>query len=555
MFRHFTVKIAVVVAMGVAIVGIHSAQAVNNGGSVQGIVKSASGEAVSGAFVKLKNAERRLTFMVISQTQGSYQIGGLPPGKYRVQGIGGDFQSEWSAPVDVGAGKSSTANVWLRNLRGPMLSLAGPRAQQPQPGTPRIFPEGEGKRIAETKCAQCHDTQRVSGARYTREGWEDCIEVMRDYARAVTAATDLTDEEAKVLLDYVTTHFLGETPKADPNSRLPRTLLSGEATQYLAVEYEIPTHDSEPHEITVDKDGNGWVSERKGGLLGKLDVNTLAFTEVSPPPAAWGGLRLNAIAQGLGNSLWMVDGGPNRRWLSYDTKTGKFQVFPAPAVRIGSPGGNTMVVRPDGTVWLAILFANQVVGLNPATGKFVTYEVPSGVATGGRGASPYGMAIAGDGKVWFNEFAVNKMGRLVPDTGTIDEFDIPLQGCGNRKMGSDSDGNLWVGCYSAGKLLKIDYKTTQMTVFSPPTENSGVYAVSGDPKSKLIWFSEQRADKIARFDPQTQAYVEYPMISAESDVRRMEVDPNQPNRIWWAGHTSNLMGYIEILSGDARQKQ
>jgi streptogramin lyase len=165
------------------------------------------------------------------------------------------------------------------------------------------------------------------------------------------------------------------------------------------------------------------------------------------------------------------------------------------------------------------------------------------------------MAISGDGKLWFNEFSMNQMGRLDAATGKIDEFDIPLKGCGNRKMGADSEGNLWVGCYSAGKLLKIDQKTAAMTTYSPPTENSGVYGVAGDPKSKLVWFSEQRADKIARFDPQTQTYVEYPMISAESDVRRMEVDPNHPNRIWWSGHTSNLMGYIEILSGDTKRKQ
>ena len=39
--------------------------AADNGGSIQGIVKNASGEPVSGAFVKLKNPDRRLTFMVI----------------------------------------------------------------------------------------------------------------------------------------------------------------------------------------------------------------------------------------------------------------------------------------------------------------------------------------------------------------------------------------------------------------------------------------------------------------------------------------------------------
>ena len=83
----------------------------------------------------------------------------------------------------------------------------------------------------------------------------------------------------------------------------------------------------------------------------------------------------------------------------------------------------------------------------------------------------------------------------------------------------DSAGNVWVGLHGAGKLMKIDYKTTQMTIYSPPTEDSGVYSVQGDPKSDLVWFSEQHVDKMARFDPKTEKFTEFPLASAESDPR------------------------------------
>ncbi|MEE8439499.1 MAG: hypothetical protein V3S07_07910, partial [Micropepsaceae bacterium] len=42
----------------------------DHNGVVEGIVRDASGEPVAGAFVKLKNEERRLTFMHISQDGG-----------------------------------------------------------------------------------------------------------------------------------------------------------------------------------------------------------------------------------------------------------------------------------------------------------------------------------------------------------------------------------------------------------------------------------------------------------------------------------------------------
>lgn len=47
-------------------------RAADGGGRLQGVVKDMAGAPVAGAFVKMKNAERRLTFMVISQAQGRY---------------------------------------------------------------------------------------------------------------------------------------------------------------------------------------------------------------------------------------------------------------------------------------------------------------------------------------------------------------------------------------------------------------------------------------------------------------------------------------------------
>jgi streptogramin lyase len=277
---------------------------------------------------------------------------------------------------------------------------------------------------------------------------------MRLYAQGSTFAKDLTDDEAKVLLDYVATNFRATEraarPKPDPNSRLPRTLLQDEATKYIAVEYELPIANAEPHEVAVDSDGNGWVSQRRGGHLGRLDPKTLVYTDVVPPAASSKFLRLNGIRSGPNNKLWVMDGGPNRRWLSYDTRAREFSVFELPKAKTGNASGNTMRVHPNGTVWLNSIAANQVSRLDPRTRQFTFFDVPSGVKAG-RTANPYGMAIAGDGMVWFAENAMNKMGRIHPVTGKIDEFEIPVPDSVPRKMGTDAEGNIWVGLHGAGK--------------------------------------------------------------------------------------------------------
>ena len=243
-----------------------------------------------------------------------------------------------------------------------------------------------------------------------------------------------------------------------------------------------------------------------------------------------------------------MDGGPNRRWLQYDTKTKEFNSYSGPKVKMGTTGGNTMRVHPNGTVWLNNIGANQVIRLDPKTKDFTVWDVPAGVKAG-KNATPYGMAIDGSGKVWFIENAMNQIGRVDPATGKIDEFPVPLANAVPRKGGTDADGNPWIALHGAGKLMKIDYKTAKMTIFSPPTENAGVYSVCVDLKHNLVWFSEQHVDKIARFDPKTETFVEFPLPYAESDMRRIEVDQNNPNRVWWSGSSSGHMGYVELVDG------
>src|SRR5437899_11602261 len=113
-------RILTAIATGVLLVGVHSVGAADFAGSVQGVVKSASGQALSGAYVKLINPERRLTFMVVSQTDGRYTVNNLPPGNYTVQGIGNGFQSKLT-PVTLTDGKPATADVSLTDTQGDAL--------------------------------------------------------------------------------------------------------------------------------------------------------------------------------------------------------------------------------------------------------------------------------------------------------------------------------------------------------------------------------------------------------------------------------------------------
>src|SRR5215467_13731136 len=93
MFSYWSRILAGIAAVGL-FTSVHSIRAADFAGSVQGVVKSASGQALPGAYVKLINSEKRLTFMIVSQAQGRYAMNNLPPGNYTVQGIGNGFESK-----------------------------------------------------------------------------------------------------------------------------------------------------------------------------------------------------------------------------------------------------------------------------------------------------------------------------------------------------------------------------------------------------------------------------------------------------------------------------
>src|SRR5437016_5030592 len=116
MFSHGSRILAVVAAVGL-FASVQSSRAAEFAGSVEGVVKSASGQALSGAYVKLINAERRLTFMLVSQAQGRYTVNNLPSGDYTVQGVGSGFQSKLT-PVTLASGKPATADVSLTDKQG-----------------------------------------------------------------------------------------------------------------------------------------------------------------------------------------------------------------------------------------------------------------------------------------------------------------------------------------------------------------------------------------------------------------------------------------------------
>jgi virginiamycin B lyase len=251
------------------------------------------------------------------------------------------------------------------------------------------------------------------------------------------------------------------------------------------------------------------------------------------------------VAVGPEGSVWFVDDGPNARLLRYDPKSQEFKTYALPEYNYptqpGSTGARLITLGfLEGKVWATALAANWLLKLDPNTGSIGQHPVP-------KGTSPYGLAIGGERTIWYSAEVANLVGKLNPDTGRITSYKAPGLRSELRGISADSQGNLWVAATELSKVYKVDSRDGVYTEFTPPTPDCGPYSVDVDKQHNFVWLSEIYADRLARFDPQTKTFAEFPLPSADEDIRRIAVDRSRPNRVWWSGYRSDRFGYIEVV--------
>ena len=225
--------------------------------------------------------------------------------------------------------------------------------------------------------------------------------------------------------------------------------------------------------------------------------------------------------------LWVADG-PNGRWLSYDTKYAKFASFQWPKGH-GNAGGNSMAVAPDGKIYATGL-GKEVRMLDPSTAEYKFFESPS--AKGPKEPGAYGLTVSGDGAVWWAEDNIDLMARIDPVTGKVDEYKIPYEGghAFPRRMGADANGDVWVALWQAGKLMKIDHKTKEMKIFSPPTAECRRLFGGGrqEERSRLDERAQGRQDRPVQSQDRGMGRVPAAGIAIRSAPRRHRSDQPEP---------------------------
>lgn len=511
---------------------------------ITGVIKNAAGQPVAGTLVKVIGTDTGLGYMVVSQAEGRYTTPELLPGKYTIQGFGDSYQSDSSEPMQVNKGQQVEADRVL-NIA---WVIPPPVTRMTNADYAELMPEGEGKLKIIATCTRCHGLDRVVPARKSPQSWQITIDRMTYFlADRMDLGGPVPDQDKQSILEYVSTHFTRDAPRisepkpSDPNQHLPATLLQGEAARFVAMTFNPPAEGGIPEtEFGLDAQGNVWISEVDTAYFGKFDASSLTYTRHQIPAGSIEHM-FGQIAPDPDGKVWIVDNGssPGMDLLQYDPDSKQVNTYRIKApLRYRAPLNTLRFL--DGNVWGTGNASSRIVKLDPRTGEVTEYPTP-------RGAHPFGIAIGADKAVWYLTNYNNEIVKLDPATGEQTAYRPLTPRSGLRRMGADAIGNIWAGAQDANILVKLDSSTGEVTEYKIPTEGGEPYSVDVDTTRNLIWFSERGADKLGRFDPGTESFVEFPLPAAGIEATRILVDPVNPNRVWWNCSTGCSIGYIEVM--------
>jgi streptogramin lyase len=177
-----------------------------------------------------------------------------------------------------------------------------------------------------------------------------------------------------------------------------------------------------------------------------------------------------------------------------------------------APGGFPLGITsgPDGNLWFAIDFANQIGQINPTTGAVKTFNVPT------LSTSPRMITSGPDGNLYFTETDGDKIGRINPKTGAIKEFDLPTANTGPFGITTGPDGNIWfTEAFYGNQIGRFNPATKAFIEIPLPTANSQPLEITTGPDGNL-WFTESSSNKIGEINPTTLALTEFNVPKAAS---------------------------------------
>ena len=299
-------------------------------------------------------------------------------------------------------------------------------------------------------------------------------------------------------------------------------------------EWEVPWEDSRPRDPYVAGDGDVWFVGQRGHYVAVLDPLT-------------GDFKRHDLALGTGPHNLIVDddglvwyaGNLARHIGVVDPANGQITRIEMPDEDAHDP--HTLVFDSRGDIWFTVQQGNFVGKLSRPDRHVALKRVPT------PGARPYGIVIDSNDVPWVVEFGSHKLLRIDPDTLELTEIELPDERSRPRRIGLTSDGRLWYADYALGKLGRYSPQDGSFAEWTlPHGADSRPYGMAVD-KNDVIWLVETgiSPNRFVGFDSRNEKFVGSTEIpSGGGSIRHM--DYYEPRGEVWFGTDTNTIGRAKV---------
>ena len=351
-------------------------------------------------------------------------------------------------------------------------------------------------------------------------------------------------------------------------------------------EVSLPTQCEMPVGIAIDG-AKVWYVSAKRGLLGSYDSAAGTFSEYEIPLWPTRSLPFTAVPSwsmawtvrldGIGGNVWFTD--QNNTIWRFNQSTEAFDMFKVPAkypsMMDFDSNGNLYFIGINSQ---ALFFGNVSKMQNATSEGFREITLPlegfSGInldlVTSG------GLIVDNEqNDVWISLLAFQqKKGQLlqydIETDRVIRIVDLPPELGSPVGMELDDSGNVWVADHGTSTFFKYDPTMDNITRFVTSIASPKIYGGSTPPSAYTLpywidkggngslWFNEHTGNKMARFDPEELALIEYWVPSQNrawtlcpseatacgiANVMQFAVDPD--NELWFSEWTENKIAKLD----------
>ncbi|MCB1710733.1 MAG: lyase, partial [Halioglobus sp.] len=245
------------------------------------------------------------------------------------------------------------------------------------------------------------------------------------------------------------------------------------------------------------KDGNIFITPSMQQALLEFDIKTKKFITHEMPA----GFYPHTIRVDDKDRVWFTLA-LSSQVAMFDRSSGEFTIYDLPARSVKE--------------WFILKSLPLVFSISPEH-----RPQPSPDREGTGLPMPYGIDITPDGMVWVARLYANDLARINPDTGEVTMIDFPFQG--PRRLRSDADGNLWIVAFQDSLLVKYAPATGEFTSYPLPVINEVPYALNVDRDRGVVWVNGNQSDTILAFDIAGESWNVYPMPRQRFFSRDIEI--------------------------------